>query len=246
VPEPPAGRQLARRAPTAVRRAGSRISAPQYSLAFRRLEPEPARPRRLLLLLHGVGRDERQFAATGAAVDADTLVVLPRAPRTVGGNRLGWFRVAFPDDGPQIVAEEAEQSRQRLLAFVGELQAHHGIAADRTVLAGFSQGGVLAASVALTAPERIAGLAVLGGRILPELEPRIAPAGQLAGLEVLIVHGRGDTTLPPAWAERARELLQGRGLAPELQLQDGGHALDAAMRRALLAWFGAPARRWNR
>ena len=86
--------------------AGDLICAEDYALAFRLPRPVPERLRRLLVLLHGVGAHEGQLAAPGARVSADTLVVLPRAPRSVGGDMLGWFRVAFPDAGPQIVPEE--------------------------------------------------------------------------------------------------------------------------------------------
>lgn len=63
-------------------------------------------------------------------------------------------------------------SRLALIRFVKQMQATFGIAPQHTVIAGFSQGGILSFSVALSAPERVAGFGVLSGRILPELEPR--------------------------------------------------------------------------
>jgi len=71
---------------------GDLISAADYAVSFRRLEPVPELPRRLLLLLHGWGSDESQLAALGAAVDDDTLVVLPRGPRSAAGVGLGSSR----------------------------------------------------------------------------------------------------------------------------------------------------------
>lgn len=228
-----------------MRAPGELISAPHYALAFRVLEPAPDSPRRLLVLLHGVGGEETQLATLGAQVDADTLVVLPRAPRTVGGGSFGWFRVGLSDDGPQIVPEEAEEARQALIEFVGQLQQHRGVAPSQTVVAGFSQGGVLSASVALTAPERVAGFAVLCGRILPEIEPLLAPHAALANLDALIVHGRSDQTLPVAWAKRADAWLQRLGVSHRLRLHDAGHELTAAMHTDFRDWFGTPDSRWN-
>ncbi|HSR65296.1 MAG TPA: phospholipase, partial [Xanthomonadaceae bacterium] len=117
----------------ATRTPGHLVESPDYALAFRMLEPAPEQPRRLLVLLHGVGGQEGQLASLGAQVDADTLVVLPRAPRSVGEGMFGWFRVAFTAAGPRIVPEEAEASRQALVDFVGQLQAHHAVPAARTV-----------------------------------------------------------------------------------------------------------------
>lgn len=109
---------------------GELVRTPDYALAFRMLEPVPAAPRRLLVLLHGVGGQELQLASLAARVDDDTLVVLPRAPRSIGEGRYGWFRVGFTSDGPQVAPEEAEDSRRQLIGFVGPLQhcavAHGG------------------------------------------------------------------------------------------------------------------------
>jgi phospholipase/carboxylesterase len=225
---------------------GDLISAPDYALAFRLLEPVPETPRRLLLLLHGVGGHEQQLAKLGAQVDGDTLVVLPRAPRSVGGDMFGWFRVDFTADGPRIVPEEAEESRIRLIEFIGQLQARHEVAPANTVVAGFSQGGVLAASAALTAPHAVAGFALLCGRILPEIEPMLAPPRELAELHALVVHGTRDDTLPVSWAERADAWLQRLGVPHVLRLHDAGHEFTATMQQDMLTWFGDAERRWNR
>jgi len=72
--------------------------------------------------------------------------------------------VNFTAAGPVIVETEAEQSRQTLLRFVEQLQSVYSIAPRKTVIAGFSQGGILSASVALSAPDLTAGFAVLSGR----------------------------------------------------------------------------------
>lgn len=224
---------------------GTLIHEADYAFAFRTLDPRPDPPRSLLILLHGVGGDEEQLAAMGAAVAGDTLVVLPRGPRSISGGKQGWWRVGFSDDGPQIVEEEAEESRLKLIEFIGQLQSHFVVPPSHTVAAGFSQGGILAASAALTAPGCVAGFAVLCGRLLPEIEPRLGAADELAALDALIVHGRRDTRLPPEWAERATNRLQRLGVAHEVKLHDAGHELTDAMVQDFLQWFRRPDARWN-
>ena len=220
-------------------------SAAGYALAFRTLEPAPAAPRRLLVLLHGVGGQELQLASLAARVDDDTLVELPRAPRSIGDGMYGWFHVGFTSDGPQIVPEEAEDSRLQLIEFIGQLQRRNGIAPSHTVVAGFSQGGILSASVALSAPQAVAGFGLLCGRILPELEPALASREALATLDGLIIHGRADNKLPVVWAERAGAWLQRLGVAHRLQLHAAGHEFNPAMQADFLDWFGAARQRWN-
>ena len=207
-----------------------------YGLAFQARPPASGRPSALLLLLHGVGGNESNLSALAAGVAPDTLVVLPRGPLALGPGQYAWFNVAFTPNGPKIQADEAEASRVKLIRFVEAVQAAHGIAPARTVIAGFSQGGILIASVALSAPERVSGFAVLSGRILPELEPMLAPPDRLARLQALIAHGRDDGTLPVDWAQRADAWLDRLGVAHQLRLYAGGHAVSPQMADDFLAW----------
>jgi phospholipase/carboxylesterase len=217
-----------------------------FALAFRTLQPPPDKPTSLLVLLHGVGGNESNLAALGAEVDSRTLVVLPRGPIALGPTAFGWFRVAFTGNGPQIVASEADASRRALVDFIEQLQQAHGIDAAHTVVAGFSQGGILSASVALTAPERVAGFAVLAGRILPELEPLMADAQRLSTLRGYIAHGTHDDKLPVSWAQRSDDWLTRLGVAHETKLYPTGHELGTAMRADFLAWLARGERRGNR
>lgn len=212
---------------------------PAFALAFRVREPAPAAPSALLVLLHGVGGSETDLAGLAAGIAPDTLVVLPRGRLELGTGGHAWFRVAFTAAGPQIAASEAEDSRLALIRFIEQLQAAYGTTPERTVIAGFSQGGILSASVALTAPERVRGFAVLAGRILPEVEPALASPDRLHRVQGLIAHGRDDGKLPVYWAERAHAWLERLGVPHALLLYPGGHGIDPAMARDFLDWLRA-------
>lgn len=216
-----------------------------FALAFRTRQPAPARPASLLVLLHGVGGDETNLASLAAAVPPGTLVAMPRGPVVLGPQAFGWFRVAFTASGPVVNAEEAEASRCLLVEFIRQLQLRHGIDGDHTVVAGFSQGGILSASVALSEPERVAGFGILAGRILPELEPQVAAPPRLSRLLGYVAHGRLDEKLPVDWAHRASAWLTDLRVPHELRLYPAGHALGAAMQADFLSWLGNPAARWN-
>lgn len=220
-----------------MKRPGELLNDSHWALAFRTLQPEPEAPERLLVLLHGVGGEETQLAGLGARVQEGTLVVLPRGPRSIAGDRFGWFRVGFSEDGPEIVPEEAEESRLRLIEFLEQLHERRDVAPASTVIAGFSQGGIMSASVALSSPRSVCGFAVLCGRILPELEPALASTEELAGLQALVVHGRKDGKLPVGWAQRADDWLARLGVARRLRIHDAGHELTPAMQQDFLQWL---------
>ncbi|MDO8252268.1 MAG: alpha/beta hydrolase-fold protein [Rhodoferax sp.] len=164
--------------------------------------------------------------------------MLPRGPLEYAPGQFGWFRVAFTASGPSIVAAEAEQSRQAVIRFIGQLQAAYGVDAQKTVIAGFSQGGIVSASVALSAPERVGGFAVLSGRILPELESHIASKERLSTLRGFIAHGEFDSKLPVMWAQRSDSLLAELGVAHETRLYAIGHEISAAVKSDFLHWLG--------
>jgi phospholipase/carboxylesterase len=212
-----------------------------FALAFRTLRPPPDHPTSLLVLLHGVGGDETNLASLAASAAPGTLVVMPRGPVVLGPGAFGWFRVAFTASGPAINAEEAESSRRLLVEFIGQLQLRHGIEGSHTVVAGFSQGGILSASVALSEPERVAGFGILAGRILPELEPRVASPSRLASLRGSVAHGDHDEKLPVDWAHRASAGLSRWGVSHVLNRYPAGHALTAVMQADFMAWLDDPA-----
>ena len=208
-----------------------------FEFAFLLRQAQPAKPRACVVLLHGVGGSETNLADLAAAIDPDTLVVLPRGPLQFAPGQFGWFRVNFTASGPSIVAAEAEQSRQALIRFVAQLQSAYGIDPQKTVIAGFSQGGILSASVALSAPECVAGFGVLSGRILPELEPHFANKERLAKLRGFIAHGEYDSKLPVTWAQRSDRLLDGLGVAHLTRLYPIDHGISAAMQDDFLEWL---------
>lgn len=207
------------------------------SLAFRIAGAVPATPRRLLLLAHGVGGNETNLAALAERAADDTLVVLPRAPLDLGAGQYAWFPVSFGPQGPRPDLAAAERSRQRLAAFIAELQAEFELSPSRTVVAGFSQGGILSASIGLTRPDLVAGFGVLAGRILPELEPQLAPREALSRTEAFIGHGRDDTKLSVDWAHRAEAWLIQLGIPHETRLYPGDHGIPPAMQDDFFAWL---------
>lgn len=169
--------------------------------------PDGIRPP-LLLLLHGVGSNERSMAALAPAFDPRLLVVSVRSPIVLGPDSFGWFHVTFGPEGPVIDQTEAEAGWRLVASFVDEVVAAYGADPARVFVGGFSQGGIMALATLLTAPEKLAGAVVMSGRLLPEALPHAAPKGALDGKPVLVVHGEADEKLGIHLARWAREQLE--------------------------------------
>ena len=197
-----------------------------------------ADPSPCLILLHGVGANEAGFIELARQMDPRLVVVLARGPLVFGPMQFGWFQVSFTPAGPVPNLEQAELARQKLLGFVEQLPRLHAIDPQRIYIAGFSQGGIMSASVALTAPEQVAGFGILSGRILPEVLPAVRPGAALGKLRAFVSHGVQDSKLGIHFARNARQVLDGIGVPLEYHEYQADHALDMDMVGDFKAWLG--------
>ncbi|KAF1014174.1 MAG: Carboxylesterase 2 [Stenotrophomonas maltophilia] len=193
----------------------------------------------LVVLLHGVGSNAQSLAGFAATLDRRLHVLLPQAPLVFGPQAFGWFTVRFGAQGPVIDPAQAEAARLQVRAWLAAQQARLGLGPAQTVLAGFSQGGIITASVALTFPQQVSAFAVLCGRILPEIAPHVPGDVAAHGLQGLLVHGRQDDKLPYALAEAAAARLQALGVVHTLCGHDAGHTLLPAMQDDTRRWMHA-------
>jgi phospholipase/carboxylesterase len=149
------------------------------------------------VLLHGVGTDEHDLEGLAPSLDGRFLVRSLRAPYPMGPGANAWFNFSITADGRRLIdAAQAETSRKRLIGELDAIVAEEGCDPERVYVAGFSQGAILTLSLALTVPGKLAGGVVMSGRLVPDVEPLMAQAGQLQGLPLLVVHGTEDAVLP--------------------------------------------------
>lgn len=161
----------------------------------------------LLVLLHGIGADERDLLPVADALDPRLRVVSLRAPYDVAPMGHGWYAVDWSRVPPVPDLEQAERSLAELAAAVPELSRRAGAEPARTFLFGFSQGATMSLALALTRPELVRGVILHSGRALQGIANRIAPAERLAHLEALVLHGVHDDVLPVERGREVRDLL---------------------------------------
>ncbi|MBC3239360.1 phospholipase [Pseudomonas lurida] len=191
---------------------------PQTGLFFRK-GCSTFTPKGRLILLHGVGSNEGNLAALAESLPEELEVILVRAPLQVGPQGFAWYQVNFTSNGPSFNQEQAEASRLLLQRFIEALPALP------TVIAGFSQGGIMSASLGVTEPELVAGFAILSGRMLREIAPRIASAERLKSVTAFIAHGHQDAVLPIDWASEADAWLDRIGVKHETHFYNMAHEI---------------------
>jgi len=200
--------------------------------------PPDVRPP-LLVLLHGVGSHEGSMAALAPAFDPRFLVISARSPLALGPKAFAFFHVTFTPSGSVIDRDEAEAGWKHVARFVDEAVAAYDADPARVYVAGFSQGAIMALAALLTAPERIAGVAAMSGRLLPEVLPHAASAEALHGKPVLVVHGTADEKLGVHLARSARDTLGGFPLALTYRELDMGHRVTEESLGVVADWLTA-------
>ena len=164
-------------------------------------------------------------------------MVSARGSVTLRENSYAWFQVQFTSKGNIINEEQAENSRKEILKFIEDLKNVEEFDENQVYLMGFSQGGIMSYSVALTEPEKIKGIAVMSGRLLPEVKPLIADENRLKKLKIFVSHGTLDSVLKFQYATYAVDYLNSKGLTPEFHQYKEDHTINPQMLRDATEWL---------
>ncbi len=176
-------------------------------------------PTAAIIWMHGLGADGNDFVPIVRELDLSGLpairFVFPHAetmPVTINNGYVmrAWYDIL----GMDLVRREDEAGLRASQARIEQLIAREvarGIAPERIVLAGFSQGCAMTLQTGLRHPQKLAGLLCLSG-YLP-LSDKIAAERHAANQHtpIFMAHGRGDNVVVINRAETSRDLLTSLG-----------------------------------
>jgi len=196
--------------------------------------PEAGAHRGSVIWLHGLGADGHDFEPLVPELELagrGVRVILPHAPRQPVTLNGGMVMRAWYDIYDMTLARIDEAGIRRSVSAVQDLiraELAQGIDGRRIVLAGFSQGGVIAVQAALSFGLALGGVLSLSSYVaLPQaLAAEQTPANR--HLPVFIGHGDEDSVVPPVLAEQAAGLLASQGHPVEKHTYSMGHSLCAA------------------
>ncbi len=205
-----------------------------------------AKPDAAIIWLHGLGADGHDFEPIVPELvhrgERAWRFVFPHAPvRPVtlnGGMRMrAWYDIASLERGLNEDLAGFADADAHLRALIAR-EGARGIAADRIVIGGFSQGGAVGLYTAPRLPQRLAGILALScylpaaGRLAAE---RTA-ANDLT--PIFMAHGLQDPVLHLSLGQHARDELLKLGYRVEWHQYPMGHSVSideiAAVREYLL------------
>lgn len=210
------------------------------------VEIEPAHAATASVIwLHGLGADGHDFEPVVPALQLPESLpvrfVFPHAPQRPVTINAGWMMPAWYDILEMSIERKIDtpallESAQQVVALI-EREIARGIAPQRIVLAGFSQGGAVAYHAALCYPQRLGGLLALSTYIATAA--LIGEQGSEVNktLPVLIAHGVRDDVVPLSLGQQAVTTLEKLGYQPQWSTYPVDHGLCMEEVDAISHWL---------
>ncbi len=184
-------------------------------------------PRQLFVLLHGYGADGNDLIDLGrhwGGLFPEALFVAPNAPTICAQNAMGyeWFPIGV-DRHPSWM-QGIGHAAPVLGEFLEDLWAQTGLGPRETVLAGFSQGAMLALHVGTALGEPLRAILAFSGAFIAS---EAFAAGIGAKPPVALMHGEEDSVLDAEFSRTAAAELEAAGFDVGLHLTPGlGHGIS--------------------
>ncbi|MEQ7419056.1 alpha/beta hydrolase [Xanthomonas campestris pv. campestris] len=204
-------------------------------------------PQWAVIWLHGLGADVSDFAPMVPELVRPQWPALrfvfphaPIRPITInnGVRMRGWYDIVGMDFAQRADKVGIAESVAQVEALIANEQAR-GIAPERILLAGFSQGGAVTLAVGLQRRVPLAGLIAMS-TYLPD---PAAAASQLQpgalAQPLFMAHGSADPVVPYRAGEQSAQALQALGFTLEWHSYPMGHQVCVEEIDALRDWMQA-------
>ena len=178
-----------------------------------------ADPKGTVIWMHGLGADCWDFVSVvkelGLPADLPLRFIFPQAPSraiTINNGQVmpGWYDISMAElhrKPDEVGVRQSQASIDQLIA----REISRGIAAEKIILAGFSQGGAIALQVGLRHRESLGGILALSTYLT--LEDSLAAEATIANsnIPILMAHGTQDPLIPLSLALASRAKMEARG-----------------------------------
>ncbi|MGI9217961.1 MAG: alpha/beta hydrolase [Hydrogenophaga sp.] len=192
-----------------------------------------ARPVASIVVLHGLGADGSDFVPVAQAMDLSAVgpvrFVFPSAPvrpvtLNAGYEMRAWYDIEPPaPDGTRREDRPGLRQSQALVQQLIDREVQRGVAAERVVLMGFSQGCAMTLLAGVRAPQRLAGLVALSGYLPLADATAVERSPANRDTPVFMAHGDQDDVVVPARGEAARDTLTALGQPVDWRTYPMGH-----------------------
>jgi phospholipase/carboxylesterase len=211
------------------------------------IEVETAdKPDHAVIWLHGLGADGSDFVPVvtelGLPASLGIRFVFPHAPEipvTCNGGYVmpAWYDILSLEKNNRIIDEAGILASCTAVRRLIAREQQRGIPCEHIVLAGFSQGGAVAYTTALTHPEPLAGIVALSTYIPSQrLIPNAATSANRA-IAIFSAHGTEDDVVSLEMGKQAKSFLDDAGYQTSWHEYSMPHSVCLAEIKDIGQWF---------
>ena len=179
--------------------------------------PSPATA--CVIWMHGLGADGNDFVPVvpelGLPKAHSVRFVFPNAPSmpvTINGGHVmpAWYDITSVEIDKRADEAGVRRSQSAISELIADQRAQ-GISAERIVLAGFSQGGVIALQTGLRHAEKLGGVMALSTYLacVESVGTEASPANR--DIPIFMAHGSMDPVISIALAKLSKARLETHG-----------------------------------
>lgn len=196
----------------------------------------PSVVKKAVILCHGYGANGEDLMATVPYLAErlpDTAFFAPNAPTPMPYGGYEWFSLDDYTSADMVSLDYLDKLVGRCLKpaeevrkFINQIQTKYALTDGDIILAGFSQGGLIALYTALTHPYPLAG--IIGFSAVP-----IVFAGSLHAstikrrIPILLTHGTNDDVIPAEAMQLSVSELEKAGQEVQTYVSNGlGHGIN--------------------
>lgn len=198
-----------------------------------------------VIWLHGLGADGHDFVPIVPELQLPTTLgvrfIFPHAPvmpvtLNNGYEMRAWFDIHGITPLAKIDKDGIAQSISSIQTLIAQEEAR-GITSENIVLAGFSQGAVIALITGLCFAKPLAGIMALSG-FLPLVSDVLQNASSAnAKIPILMAHGTQDMVVPYAFGKASCDALQSAGYSIDWHSYPMAHSVCAEEVNDMSQWL---------
>lgn len=203
--------------------------------------------RNSVIWLHGLGADGNDFAPIvpelGTQDELGIRFIFPHAPMipvTVNGGAVmpAWYDITQMDLMRRADTSGITQSSSIITQIIND-EIASGIDPANIVIAGFSQGGVIAIDVGIRFPDRLAGIMALSTYVpMRDSLPDATQSGH-GDIPIFYGHGQHDQVIPIDQAESSKRFLEESGYTIEWHSYPMEHSVCAKEIAHIKTWLSS-------
>jgi phospholipase/carboxylesterase len=208
------------------------LNAPMVYEVRKPKEMDPSKKYPALFLIHGKGSNERNMFDLTEGLEDDFFIFSIRGhiPHPPGYAFFTFQIYGYPD------REGFDEGIGLITNFLDYASENYPIDKDYLYVLGFSQGAVLAMTLALTLGHKIKGIMALSGYI-PQFVKEDYSIKPVNKVSVFISHGKEDPVLPYEWGEWAQEYFAEKRANVTFYSYEVGHQVSRQNQEDMKQWL---------